>query len=53
MTRERKHLKKMILLQKVVQKILQMTNWDHDENISMVKNEDYWDADNVALDQVE
>src|SRR5699024_7669084 len=30
-----------------------MESWNHDENISMVKNEDYWDADNVALDRIE
>ncbi|HLR15735.1 MAG TPA: peptide ABC transporter substrate-binding protein [Bacillota bacterium] len=30
-----------------------MESWNHDEDISMVKNEDYWDADNVALDRIE
>lgn len=30
-----------------------MTGWNHDENIIMTKNEDYWDADNVLIDGIE
>lgn len=30
-----------------------LESWNHDENITMVKNDTYWDADNVAIDRVE
>jgi dipeptide transport system substrate-binding protein len=30
-----------------------MAEWDHDERILLVKNEDYWDAENVNLDGIE
>jgi oligopeptide transport system substrate-binding protein len=30
-----------------------MESWEHDANIVLVKNENYWDAENVQLDRLE
>lgn len=30
-----------------------MTEWKHDEEVILVKNEDYWDKDNIKLSKVE
>ncbi len=29
-----------------------MTSWEHDSSITLAKNDNYWDADNVILDEV-